>query len=135
MDAVKSVYSNYANFGGRARRSEYWYFILFMLLVELACIIVSAVIGRAGDGPNAIGMVIGLALMLFGLASIIPGLALTIRRLHDSDRSGWWILIGLIPFIGGILLLIWYCTPGTTGPNKFGPDPKTASPTSATAVF
>ena len=60
---------------------------------------------------------------LFGLATILPSLAVAVRRLHDLDRTGWWIFIGLIPLIGWIILIIWYCTRGTVGPNRFGPDP------------
>lgn len=110
-DAVKSFFNNYATFSGRSSRSEFWYVMLFSLLAGFATGIVDAIIGA----PLTNG--------LFCLAILIPSLALTSRRLHDTDHSFWWLLIVLVPFIGAILLLVWYCTKGTNGPNRFGPDP------------
>lgn len=109
--AITSGFSNYVNFSDRACRSEYWYWVLFIILAEIVTSIVDYVIGYQ------------VTTTLFGLAVLLPGIAVTVRRLHDLDRTGWWILLGLIPLIGWIILLIWYVTKGTDGPNRFGPDP------------
>ena len=109
--AISSGFSNYVNFSGRACRSEYWYWILFIIIADIVAGIIDYAIG--------IQVVTGL----FGLATLLPNLAVAIRRLHDLDRTGWWIFIGLIPLVGWIILIIWYCTRGTAGPNRFGPDP------------
>ena len=109
--AISSGFSNYVNFSGRSCRSEYWYWILFIIVADIV----------AGAIDYAIG--IQVVTGLFGLATILPNLAVAIRRLHDLDRTGWWIFIGLIPLVGWIILIIWYCTRGTNGPNRFGPDP------------
>lgn len=129
-EAVRSGFSNYVTFSGRARRSEYWYWALFVILVTAVAFIIDgqlfpgSVTTQVGDGMASVqangGPVVGVA----GLALFLPGLAVTVRRLHDTDRSGWWILLGLVPLIGIIVLIVWYCTEGTRGPNRFGPDPK-----------
>ena len=108
--AVASGFSNYVNFSGRACRSEYWYWALFVVLVDIAALIIDAALWT-----YAITSLADLALFL-------PGLALAIRRLHDLDRSGWWFLLVFIPVIGAIILIIWACTKGSDGPNRFGPD-------------
>jgi uncharacterized membrane protein YhaH (DUF805 family) len=113
--AISSGFSNYVNFSGRACRSEYWYWILFIIIADIVAGIIDYAIG--------IQVVTGL----FGLATLLPNLAVAIRRLHDLDRTGWWIFIGLIPLVGWIILIIWYCTRGTFGPNRFGPDPLSSS--------
>jgi uncharacterized membrane protein YhaH (DUF805 family) len=109
--AISSGFSNYVNFSDRASRSEYWFWILFIIIAEIV--------------TSAIDYAIGAQVVtsLFGLATFLPSLGLAIRRLHDLDRTGWWVLIALIPIIGWIILIIWYCTRGTAGPNRFGPDP------------
>ena len=109
--AISSGFSNYVNFSGRACRSEYWYWILFIIIADIVAGIIDYAIG------------VQVVTSLFGLATILPNLAVAIRRLHDLDRTGWWIFIGLIPLVGWIILIIWYCTRGTAGPNRFGPDP------------
>jgi uncharacterized membrane protein YhaH (DUF805 family) len=109
--AISSGFSNYVNFSGRACRSEYWYWILFIIIADIVAGIIDYAIG------------IQVVTSLFGLATLLPNLAVAIRRLHDLDRTGWWIFIGLIPLVGWIILIIWYCTRGTAGPNRFGPDP------------
>ncbi len=108
--AVSSGFSNYVNFSGRAIRSEYWYWILFIILGDIVTSIIDWAIGTQ------------VTTSLFGLATLLPNIAVAIRRLHDLDRTGWWILLSLIPIVGWIILLIWYCTRGTVGPNRFGPD-------------
>ncbi len=109
--AISSGFSNYVGFSGRASRSEYWYWILFYFIGAIVAEIIDAVLGITAIYP------------LFSLAVLLPGIAVAVRRLHDLDRSGWWILLGLIPLVGAIILIIWYCMKGTTGPNRFGPDP------------
>ncbi len=109
--AISSGFSNYMKFSGRAVRSEYWYWVLFTVLGNIGAEIIDAVLGITAINP------------LFGLAIILPSIAVAIRRLHDLDRSGWWIFIGLIPLIGWIVLIIWHCTRGTAGPTRFGPNP------------
>ena len=109
--AISSGFSHYVKFSGRAIRSEYWYWTLFVVVGLIAAGIIDLVLGTTVIFP------------LFGLAIILPSLAVAVRRLHDLDRAGWWIFINLIPIIGWIILIIWYCTRGTVGPNRFGPDP------------
>jgi uncharacterized membrane protein YhaH (DUF805 family) len=109
--AISSGFSNYVNFAGRACRSEYWYWILFYFIGYVVTGLIDLAIGYQ------------VTTGLFGLAILLPSLAVTVRRLHDLDRTGWWIFLSLIPIIGWIILLIWYCTKGTEGPNRFGPDP------------
>ncbi|HLY54648.1 MAG TPA: DUF805 domain-containing protein [Stellaceae bacterium] len=117
----KVLQENYANFQGRAARSEYWWFFLFVIIVDIAVSILSGILGAVLGNTGA--MIGSLISIVFLLAIIVPGIAVTVRRLHDLDRSGWWIFISLVPLIGPILLIIWYCTKGSLGPNRFGNDP------------
>lgn len=110
-EAIKSVFSQYATFTGRASRSEYWYFTLFNLIVYIGSIILSVVIP-----------LILMLYMVFSIAVIIPGIAVGVRRLHDIGKSGWWYLIVFIPLIGMVILLIWFVMSGTVGPNEYGED-------------
>ena len=105
----------YAEFSGRSRRSEYWFFILFYILIAIALAFVDGAMGAA----TGFGVLSGI----FALAMFIPSLAVTVRRLHDTDRSGWWILIGFIPLIGTIVMFV-FMVLDSTGPNRFGPNPK-----------
>ena len=116
QEAVQSVFSNYANFRGRACRSEFWWFQLFLLVggIVAALLDLFANTNLLGGSPLA---------TLFWLATIIPDLAVTVRRLHDTDSSGWWILLGLIPLIGMVVLIVWWCQKGSRGYNRFGADP------------
>ena len=109
--AISAGFSNYVNFSGRACRSEFWFWFLFIIIADIVAIIIDLALG------------IQLVSSLFGLVTIIPNIAIAIRRLHDLDRTGWWYLLVFIPLIGWIILLIWYVTKGTDGPNRFGPDP------------
>jgi uncharacterized membrane protein YhaH (DUF805 family) len=113
--AVRSALSKYATFSGRARRSEFWWFYLFMLLVWFAAAFVDAALG-AVDGNTAYGIVMVVAM----LALLMPYLAVGVRRLHDIGRPGWLLLIGLIPVIGSIVLLIFFVTRGEQSVNKWG---------------
>ena len=119
MTAVRTCFSKYVDFSGRARRSEYWYFALFTFLLSFVTSIVDAVIGTDYDGASSGGLISTVA----SLAVFLPSLAVGVRRLHDTDRSGWWILIGLIPIIGWILLIVWFCT-DSKADNQYGPNPK-----------
>ena len=119
--AVTSVLkTNYANFNGRARRSEYWYYTLFTIIVEL----VLTVIQKLTSGVPVVGMIVNILIVIIGLALFIPGVALCFRRLHDTGRSGIWILIGLIPLIGEIILIVFFVQDSQPGDNKYGANPK-----------
>lgn len=108
----------YATFTGRARRAEYWNFVLFYILIFMGLSVVDFFIGIFSFGQG-----IGILGGLFALGMLVPSIAVTVRRLHDTDRSGWWILIGAIPFFGGLILLVFMCLSGTPGDNRFGSDP------------
>lgn len=118
---LKVVRDNYANFEGRARRKEYWMYMLAQFILILALIIVSAIFYAIS---NTLGGLIYGIIGLLSLALIIPTLAVTVRRLHDTNKSGWFILVSLIPFVGGIYLLYLEILEGDKGPNQYGPDPK-----------
>ena len=118
LEALKK----YAVFSGRSRRMEYWYFVLFNIIVSIVLGTIDALLGTLGSG-----MGVGLLSGIYGLAILIPSLAVTVRRLHDIDRSGWWIFINLIPLIGAIVLLVFAVSEGTPGNNRYGPNPKGAT--------
>jgi uncharacterized membrane protein YhaH (DUF805 family) len=123
MSLMVEPLRKYAEFEGRARRSEYWQFLLFQFLVILAFFILVAIVqGGSYETKPLATVVIGLY-CLVALGLLIPSLAVYFRRLHDSGRSAWWILLGFIPF-GGFVLLVFTLLDGTPGPNAFGPDPK-----------
>ncbi len=113
MDWYLKVIKNYVGFSGRARRTEYWMFVLFNFII-------SAVLGilqyMADMGT--------LLTALYSLALFLPGLAVSFRRLHDTGRSGWWVLISFIPIIGAIILIVFMVMEGDRGANKYGSDPK-----------
>lgn len=109
-EAVRTCFSKYATFSGRAPRSEFWFFILFGIIVQL----VGEIIDKASDSL-IVGAIIALVLLL-------PTIAVSVRRLHDIDRTGWWYLL-VFTVILWILLLVWYCMRGTVGANRYGPDP------------
>jgi len=125
----------YAEFTGRSRPKEYWMFVLFVVIAAIILSIVDLMLGFGWTGSERTTAPYGFwaswtyassggpLTLLFSLAILIPSLAVAVRRLHDSDRSGWWLLIALVPFIGGIILLIFMIIGGTHGPNRFGPDP------------
>jgi uncharacterized membrane protein YhaH (DUF805 family) len=120
MDWMLMPLRRYAEFSGRSQRKEYWMFFLFQIIVGVVLGIIEGAVGLSGS----IGGAYGPLSALFGLAMLIPGIAVGIRRLHDTDRSGWWLLIALVPIIGAIVLIVFFVTDGTRGPNRFGPDPK-----------
>ena len=117
--AIAACFSKYADFHGRAARPEYWWFALFNALASILASIVD---------KNVIGDVIGVPVVqaIVALALVVPTVAVAVRRLHDTDRSGWWLLIAFVPLIGAILLLVWFCSRGTTASNRFGAEPQAA---------
>ncbi len=118
LEALKK----YAVFSGRARRKEYWMFGLFYLIFAIVLGIIDGILGIGGEDG-------GLLSGLYVLAMLIPSIAVTIRRLHDTDHSGWWLLIGLVPVIGTIILLIFMVQDSQSGENQYGPNPKSAEAT------
>ena len=110
--AISSCLGNYATFSGRASRSEFWWFLLFTFVLQIALSILSGVLPPV--------MIVYIVVML---ALFLPSLAVYARRMHDLDRSGWWILIFLVPLLNIIMVLVWYTQRGTQGDNQFGPDP------------
>lgn len=119
-EAITSGLRSYAGFSGRAPRSEYWWWQLFVLLVAGAAAVTETLLGLV---PNGYGENVGPLTAVVALALFLPNLAMAVRRLHDGNRSGWFILLGLIPIVGPIILLVWYLQRGTEGDNRFGPDP------------
>lgn len=114
-ESVKTVFKKYSTFSGRASRSEFWYFCLFNFLAGVFFGVIEAGHIVPQGGADTLSLIYNLAIFL-------PSLAVTARRLHDTDRSGWWMLIA-ITIIGIIPLIIWYCSKGTEGNNRFGEDP------------
>lgn len=111
---------NFAKFSGRSRRKEYWMFVLFQIIFAMAAMLLDNLLGTTMDGVGGPGYIY----MAFSFAMILPGLALAVRRMHDVNKSGLFLLVGLVPIIGGIWILILACTEGTRGPNQYGEDPK-----------
>lgn len=121
----------YADFSGRSQRQEYWMFYLLNVIVYVLCIVM-ALMGfpwseietnpDAEPGPM-LWLGIGLA-VIWALGTLIPNIAVAVRRFHDQNQSGWMYLLSLIPYVGGFILLIFMCMDGTPGPNNYGPDPK-----------
>jgi uncharacterized membrane protein YhaH (DUF805 family) len=120
--AVSSVFSQYATFSGRARRSEYWYWVLFAFLLGLVASILDAVLGLHFYKNN--GVQVGWASAIVGLLLVLPSIAVTFRRLHDTGRSGWWWLLSAICGCGAIILFFFCLGDGQPGANQYGPNPK-----------
>lgn len=118
MNWYLTVWKKYAQFSGRARRSEYWYFTLFNIIASILLVIVDGILGSF-SAEAGMGILGGL----YALAALIPSLAVAVRRLHDTGRSGWWLLIALIPLVG-IVLLVFMVLDSSPGQNQFGPNPK-----------
>lgn len=122
----------YADFSGRSRRKEYWMFVLFTMVVITVLTVLTglmfagmAVSDSTGEPEmGALGFVALALPVLFVLGTFIPNLAVQVRRFHDQDKSGWMILLGVIPYIGAVILLVFMCLEGTRGANRYGPDPK-----------
>lgn len=116
---VRALSQNYCNFSGRASRSEYWWFYLFSCIVSW---VVSIIVSLFSSDLSTMY----IASMIVGLAFLLPGLGIAVRRLHDIGKSGWWLFISLIPLIGAILLLVWFCKDSQMEPNEYGPVPNLA---------
>ena len=123
-DCIKLYFKNYVNFSGRSRRAEYWYVVLFQIIVSVALSLLSTALAALTDGNTVVSIIMSVLSYGWYLATIIPGLALTIRRLHDLGKSGLYILFILIPIAGSIILLVWEATDGTPEPNEYGYSPK-----------
>ena len=113
------VLNQYADFSGRARRMEYWMFVLFNMIFAFAAMVIDNILGTAVEGVGY-----GMVYALYLLAMFVPGLAVTVRRLHDVGKSGWMYLIIFIPMIGVIWLLVLLFTDSDSGTNEYGPSPK-----------
>ncbi|MCQ1057791.1 DUF805 domain-containing protein [Photobacterium sp. DNB23_23_1] len=116
------VLKKYAVFKGRARRQEYWYFFLFNIIISIALSMIDSALGNPGAGEGA-----GIIGTIYSLAILIPSIAVGVRRLHDTGRTGWWMLIGLIPLIGVLVLLYFFVLDSQPAVNEYGPNPKDPS--------
>lgn len=116
QEAVRSVLSQYAGFSGRARRSEYWFWTLATFIGSIVATIIDLILG------------VQILQWVFALALLVPGLAVGARRLHDTGRSGWLQLVGIIPIVGWIILIVWFATDSHPGDNQYGPNPKGGLP-------
>lgn len=119
LDVLKN---KYAQFTGRARRLEYWYFALFNVIASIVLAVLDGLFGTFNTATGA-----GLLSGLYALAVLVPSLAVAVRRLHDTDRTGWWLLIALVPVIGVIVLLVFMLIDSQPGANQYGPNPKEAT--------
>ena len=119
MNWYLQALKKYADFSGRARRREYWFYILFYLIIMIVLMICDGFIGTTMQGAG-----IGILTGIYALAVLIPTLAVTVRRLHDTGRSGWWIFIQLVPIVGVFILLYFLVSDSNPGTNAYGPSPK-----------
>lgn len=119
MNWYLDVLKKYAVFNGRARRKEYWMFVLFNLIASVVLSFIDHLIGTFSADAS-----IGLLSGIYALAIFLPGLAVTVRRLHDTDRTGWWVLIGLIPLIGAVVLIVFLAFDSNPRQNQYGDNPK-----------
>ena len=131
ITAYKSMFKKYAKFDGRSRRSEYWWASLMNYIIVMVAYMImfipmmaAGISGNVSGGTAAIMIIMGVVLVLYAFAIIVPSIALTVRRLHDTGRSGWFVLLSLIPYIGGIILFVFTVLDSTPGPNQYGPNPK-----------
>lgn len=118
MDWYLKVFRNYVGFRGRARRKEYWMFILVNIILGVVLSLIDKMLGWQRAGGE------GVLTTLYGIAVFLPSWAVLFRRLHDTDRSAWWLLLVIIPVIGWLIILAFNCQNGTPGENRFGADPK-----------
>jgi uncharacterized membrane protein YhaH (DUF805 family) len=141
MEWMLMPYKRYVDFSGRSRRKEYWMFALLFAIVYAVCYAliltgipsVDPATGQMTGGGGALATVGTALLAIFALGSFIPALAVMVRRFHDQDKSGWFVLLSLIPFVGSLIVLVFMCLEGTKGANRFGPDPKDPAGTEAFA--
>jgi uncharacterized membrane protein YhaH (DUF805 family) len=118
MEWYLAVLRKYAVFTGRARRREFWMFTLVNVLISIGLSIIDTILG------TDYGAGYGILSTIYSLAVLIPSIAVGVRRLHDTGRTGWWLLIGLVPCVGLIVLIVFYATEGQRGDNQYGADPK-----------
>ena len=127
MEWMFMPYRRYADFSGRSCRREYWMFTLLSILIAFGAVAVMLAGAAGSDAATGTAGPLfwlgGAIIVLWGLASFIPSLAVQVRRFHDQDRSGWMVLLGLIPYVGGIIVFVFMLLEGTRGPNRYGPDP------------
>jgi uncharacterized membrane protein YhaH (DUF805 family) len=119
MNWYIDVLKKYAVFTGRAQRAEYWYFALFNLLIMIALTVIDSLLGTYNPAAG-----LGLFSGIYALAVLLPAIGVAIRRLHDTSRTGWWVLLALIPVIGPIVLIVFFVMDSTPGENQYGPNPK-----------
>lgn len=132
MEHIKTCIRKYADFTGRARRAEYWWFALAVAVVELVLYVLALILARAtgsvdeytGRASLGAGWIPMILLFLFGLAVIVPSLAVAVRRLHDTGKAGWFYFVTFIPVVGSLILLVFMIIDSTPGPNQYGPNPK-----------
>src|SRR5271169_4721736 len=139
MEWYLAVLKKYAVFDGRARRKEYWFFALINTLIIIPLTILGLVllVITSTNGSDAALLLLIVPLLIYSLFIILPSIAVTVRRLHDTNRSGWWYLITFIPWVGSAILFVFTVLDGTPGPNQYGPDPKAGerlSPSTPPAV-
>jgi uncharacterized membrane protein YhaH (DUF805 family) len=131
MNWYIGVLKKYVVFSGRATRSEYWYFVLFNTIISMVLMGIDIAMGTgsaestmSGDAGVSMNMSAGILTGIYTLAVLLPSLAVLIRRLHDTDHSGWWVFISLIPLVGAIILLVFLVKDSTPGENQYGSNPK-----------
>ena len=120
LDWMTMALKRYSDFSGRSRRMEFWMFVVLNIIVNVIASVVDSILGMSGMVAGLYGPLTLLAMLVL----LIPGIAVSIRRLHDQDKSGWFVLLAFIPILGGLVLLVFMFLEGTKGGNKFGPDPK-----------
>ena len=122
IDYYKSVLKNYANFDGRARRSEYWYYTLMNVIIVIT---LEILLGVGAMVSSVLAIIVGLLLIVYAIGTLVPSIAVMVRRLHDIGKSGWWYFIALIPLAGPIWLIVLLATDSQEGTNEYGVNPKT----------
>ena len=122
IDYYKSVLKNYANFDGRARRSEYWYYTLMNVIIVIA---LEILLGVGAMASSVLAIIVGLLLIVYAIGTLVPSISVMVRRLHDIGKSGWWYFIALIPLAGPIWLIVLLATDSQEGTNEYGVNPKT----------
>ncbi len=119
MDWYLKAVRNFLDFKTRAQRKEYWFYVLFYILFAIVASMIDNFFGMANPETGA-----GPIYMIYALVFLVPTIAVAVRRLHDTGRTGWWLLIAFLPVIGAIVLLVFYCLDSQPGDNKYGPNPK-----------
>lgn len=129
MDSVRTCLRKYADFGGRARPSEYWFWCLAVLAaygVVFVAFLVPALVTMdpVTQEPGVLGTIGSVLWLVIGLGTAVPLISAAVRRLHDTGRSGWFYLLTFVPLVGGVIGIVLLALPGQSGPNEYGPDPK-----------